>query len=158
MAAGEVDAGNLQVTAVQVTLVQRDGAVYGYLLEAATPHAVVDAGADVNSSNSVRLGVMGDAGGNPIMGDGGALEQGCAYGGGGGGQVAADEDGAYVFAGLRGGAAVVYDEGEVLRQVIIASPLVQLFPLVRAHEPVKLLLRVGGVAGFHQAPAPAGRG
>ena len=44
VAAGEVDAGDLQVTTVQVTLVQRDGAVDGYLLEAATAHAVVRAG------------------------------------------------------------------------------------------------------------------
>ena len=42
--AGEVDAGDLQVTSVQVTLVQRDGVVDGYLLEAATAHAVVHAG------------------------------------------------------------------------------------------------------------------
>ena len=42
--AGEVNAGNLQIPTVQVTLVQRDGAVDGYLLEAATPHAVVGAG------------------------------------------------------------------------------------------------------------------
>ena len=44
VAAGEVDAGDLQVTTVQVTLVQRDGAVDGYLLKAAAAHAVVRAG------------------------------------------------------------------------------------------------------------------
>ncbi len=44
VAAGEVDAGDLQVTTVQVTLVQRDGAVDGYLLEASAAHAVVRAG------------------------------------------------------------------------------------------------------------------
>ena len=44
VAAGEVDAGDLQVTSVQVTLVQRDGAVGGYFLEAAAAHAVVHAG------------------------------------------------------------------------------------------------------------------
>ncbi len=43
MAAGEVDAGNLQVTMVQVTLVQRDGAVGGYLLKAAAAHGVIRA-------------------------------------------------------------------------------------------------------------------
>ena len=44
VATGEVDAGDLQVTTVQVTLVLRDGAIHGYLLEASTAHAVVGAG------------------------------------------------------------------------------------------------------------------
>ena len=44
VAAGEVDAGDLQVTAVQITLVQRDGAVGGYLLEAAAAQAIIGAG------------------------------------------------------------------------------------------------------------------
>ena len=44
VAAGEVDAGDLQVTAVQIALVQRYGTVDVYLLEAATAHAVVRAG------------------------------------------------------------------------------------------------------------------
>ena len=43
VAAGEVNAGDLQVTTVQVTLVQRDCAVGGYLLEAAAPHGIVGA-------------------------------------------------------------------------------------------------------------------
>lgn len=43
MTAGEVDAGDLQVPTLQLTLVQRDGAVYGYLLEAATAHGIVGA-------------------------------------------------------------------------------------------------------------------
>ena len=41
--AGEVAASYLQVTAVQVALVERYGAVDGYFLEAATAHAVVSA-------------------------------------------------------------------------------------------------------------------
>ena len=40
----EVAAGDLQVASVQIAPVQCDGAVDGYLLEAATPHAVVGAG------------------------------------------------------------------------------------------------------------------
>lgn len=44
VAAGEVDAGDLQVTAIQVALVERYCAVGGYLLEAAATHAVVHAG------------------------------------------------------------------------------------------------------------------
>ena len=44
VAAGEVNAGNLQITTVQIALVQCYSAVGGYLLEAAAAHAVVCAG------------------------------------------------------------------------------------------------------------------
>ena len=55
--AGEVDAGDLQVTTVQVTPVQRDGTVDGYFLEAAAAHAVVRAG------NHGACGFVGEADG-----------------------------------------------------------------------------------------------
>ena len=66
MTAGEVDAGNLQITAVDVTLVERDGAVDGYLLEAAAPHAVVGAGnygvrGFVGEADGAVLVVVGDS-------------------------------------------------------------------------------------------------
>ena len=41
MAAGEVDAANLQIAAVDVALVERDAAVYGYLFEGSSPHGIV---------------------------------------------------------------------------------------------------------------------
>ena len=44
MAAGEVNAGNLQVTTVQIALVQRDGTVYGNHLECSSAHAIIGAG------------------------------------------------------------------------------------------------------------------
>ena len=42
---------------------------------------------------------------------------------------------------LRWGAAVVYNEAEVLCQVIESGPAVQLLPLVCTHEPVEFILR-----------------
>ena len=44
VATGEVDAGDLQVTTVQVALVQRNDAIHCNHLEAAASHAVVGAG------------------------------------------------------------------------------------------------------------------
>ena len=63
VAAGEVNAGNLQVTTVQIALVQRDGAVYGYLLEAATAHGIVGAfndraGVIVHEAHGAVFGVV----------------------------------------------------------------------------------------------------
>ena len=43
MAAGEVDAGNLQIASINVALVERDAAVGAYLFVAAAPLAVVGA-------------------------------------------------------------------------------------------------------------------
>lgn len=41
MAAGEVDAGNLEIAAVDVTLVKHDAAVVCYLLVRAAPHGII---------------------------------------------------------------------------------------------------------------------
>jgi len=55
--ASEVAASNLEVASVQETLVQRDGAVYGYLLEAAAADAIIGAG------NHGAGGLVGEADG-----------------------------------------------------------------------------------------------
>ena len=70
VAAGEVDAGNLQVAAVDVALMQRDTAVGGYLLRCAAAHVVVLAmhggdGAVCCLAGEVRGAVFGIVGDSP---------------------------------------------------------------------------------------------
>ena len=43
MAAGEVDAGNLQIASIDVALVERDAAIDAHLLVSAAPHRIVGA-------------------------------------------------------------------------------------------------------------------
>ena len=72
---GEVDAGNLQVAAVDVALVQRDTAVGGYLLRCAAAHVVVLAmhggdGAVNRLAGEVRGAVFGIVAHSPDAGAG----------------------------------------------------------------------------------------
>ena len=69
-----------------------------------------------------------------------------------------DEGAANPGAGAGGLLPVVDNEVQQFAQIIKPGPFVQLFPLVRAHEPVELVGGVLVVPVFGYAPAPAGRG
>jgi hypothetical protein len=63
MAASEVDAGNLQVTAIDVALVERDAAIDAHLLVRAAPHRIVGAFHDriaftIREGHGAVLGVV----------------------------------------------------------------------------------------------------
>jgi len=66
VAAGEVAAGDLQVATVEVSLVERDAAVYCYLFGGAAPHVVVGTFDDgvafcVDEVHWAVFGIIGDA-------------------------------------------------------------------------------------------------
>ena len=64
MTAGEVDAGNLQITAVNIALVEHDLAAGNYLLVTAAAHVVVAA----MYRNEVTLGILlGEIGGAVLV-------------------------------------------------------------------------------------------
>ena len=74
---------------------------------------------------------------NPARRNGGVVLQSLADGRGRGGMhTGADEGAAHSWAGERFLFPVVDDEVELFAEVIVAGPLVQLFPLVGTHEPV----------------------
>ena len=52
--------------------------------------------------------------------------------------VPGDEGGSHSLSRLRRCVAVVNDEVELLAEVVVARPSVQLLPLVCSHEPIKL--------------------
>ena len=63
MAACEVDAGNLQITAVDVALVERDAAIDAHLLVRASTHRIVgafhhSAGVGIREGHGAVLGVV----------------------------------------------------------------------------------------------------
>ena len=73
-------------------------------------------------------------------------------------QTGTDEGTAHTFARLRRRVAVIDDKVEQVAEVVVASPAVQLFPLVGAHEPEKLSFGMLLMPVFSNAPAPAGGG
>ena len=72
--------------------------------------------------------------------------------------VAGNEGGAHSFALLGWGATVIDDKMQMLSQIIVACPLMELLSLVCPHEPIQFVLGVQLLPFFHNAPAPTRRG